>query len=99
MDQKPISHEVLLAVLQAQTDNLKQTIERNEAMQRDSIADLKRQVQISTEDTNKKIDQLWTSINNYVTQKEFSPVKIIVFGMAGLIMASVFGALLSKIIM
>lgn len=53
-----------------------------------------------------KIDDLKEDVNeikkilnsNYVTQKEFTPVRNLMYGLVGLILASVFGALLTLVL-
>ncbi|MFA6006932.1 MAG: hypothetical protein WC764_04395 [Candidatus Paceibacterota bacterium] len=43
-------------------------------------------------------EKLKAVIDNYVTKKEFAPVKIIVYGMVGIILTSVMGGLITLVV-
>lgn len=49
-------------------------------------------------DTQRQIESLVTSINTLVTRHEFTPVKMIAYGMATAVMSSVMMAIMAKVL-
>lgn len=72
--------------------NTKSTRTRSENTQLAVMANDIKYVVKSVDDLNNKID------HNYVTKDQFEPVKRIVYGLVGLILVAVVGALLSLVI-
>jgi hypothetical protein len=51
-----------------------------------------------TSTTNKKLDDIKTELDAFVTRVEFQPVKMLVFGLVGLILSGVFAAIIALVI-
>ena len=51
-----------------------------------------------TKHTAQAIKDLKLEIDDYVTKIEFQPVKLIVFGLAGLVMSGVFAAIIALVV-
>lgn len=66
----------------------------NEAKQAEDISDLR--VNVGKIET--KIESLESMVKTLVTRTEFTPIKLIVYGLVGSIMAGVLGAILSQVI-
>lgn len=50
-------------------------------------------------DLRQELDKLWAKLDtHYVTMAEFRPVRLIVFGLVGTILLSVFGAILGLVL-
>lgn len=66
----------------------------NESKQAEDISDLR--VNVGKIET--KIESMEIMIMTLVTRTEFTPIKLIVYGLVGSIMAGVLGAILSQVI-
>ena len=86
-DKVEMSREVMVAVLDEKMKHLSEKMDEHETVQRENV-----------KATNLKIDKLTKEFESYVSQREFTPIKLIVYGMAGIIMTSVLVAILTKVI-
>ena len=72
-----------------------------DAVERDEIEHLDDSVvglRLSVARLQVQVQALESSIKTFVTQQEFTPVKLIVYGLATAVMASVLTALMSKVL-
>jgi hypothetical protein len=51
-----------------------------------------------TGSTNAKLDEIKLELDEFVTRVEFQPVKLLVFGLVGLILSGVFAAIIAMVV-
>jgi hypothetical protein len=62
------------------------------------LTSLQNELAVRMIERSKEVDDLWRTFTLHVTRVEFTPVKILVYGMVGLILSSVVAALISFVI-
>jgi hypothetical protein len=62
------------------------------------IAILKKEVEAAREMMKRELDTVNSTLKTLVTRIEFTPIKIIVYGLVGSIMTGVLGAILANVI-